>query len=190
MTTAKNNSPKAILFDMDGVLVDNHAYHVKSWEEFNKKYGKELSKEEFNDTINGRTSHAAIRYLFGQDIETAKMETHSEEKEAIYRRMYQEHIKPVPGLLALLDKLKEEGWLLAVATSAPTVNMDFTLDGLGITHYFDKFVNGSMVKEGKPAPDIYLKAAEVLNVPPGRCIVFEDSLSGIKAGQNAGKSSP
>lgn len=186
MTTPKNNQPKAILFDMDGVLVNNHEYHVESWAEFNKKYHKELSKEEFNDNINGRTSYSAIRYLFGEDIEQEKVIALADEKEAIYRRIYKEHMEPVSGLKGFLDRLKRDGWLLAVATSAPTINMDFTLDGLGIRHYFDNFVNSSMVKEGKPAPDIYLKAAEVLNITPGRCIVLEDSLSGIKSGQNAG----
>ncbi|WP_224997984.1 HAD family phosphatase [Cesiribacter sp. SM1] len=188
MTDKTKDSPKAILFDMDGVLVNNHDYHVKAWEAYGEKHGRFLSKEEFDEHVNGQTTKSVIRYMYDNNISEEKVQQLSDEKEELYRALYKPHMAPVAGLLKLLDQLKSSGWLLAVATSAPTENLRYTVDGLEISHYFDAFVDssGADIKNGKPAPDIYLKAAKVLNVPPGRCIVFEDSMAGITAGQRAG----
>jgi beta-phosphoglucomutase len=188
MTNSPKDSRKAILFDMDGVLVNNHIFHVKAWEAYGEKHGRYLNKQEFDEHVNGQTTKSVIRYMYENNISEEKVQELSDEKEALYRELYKPHLAPVPGLLELLDKLKNSGWLLAVATSAPTENLRYTIDGLEISPYFDAFVDssGADIKNGKPAPDIYLKAAKVLNVPAGRCIVFEDSIAGITAGQRAG----
>ena len=179
---------KAIVFDMDGVLVNNHGYHIKAWKEFCQRYHKELSEDEFEQHVTGRPVWDTIRYLFGDSTSQEKIRQLGEEKEEIYRSLYKPHMAPTPGLYPLLDALHEKGWLLAVATSAHTQNLHFVLEGLGISDYFTATADSLGVKRGKPAPDLYLKAAEILEIPPGRCIVFEDSKAGITAATEAGMS--
>lgn len=186
MKQKDHSASKAVLFDMDGVLVDNHSFHVAAWNEFCSRHGKQLTEEEFNSHVNGHTIQSVIRYLFGSALSPQETEALGEEKEAIYRRRYAPHMQPVPGLESFLMRLQQAGWQLAVATSAPTKNLHFVLKGLKIEKYFTVCVDSTGVKNGKPAPDIYLKAAEALNMPAKRCIVIEDSLAGIAAGQAAG----
>ena len=175
-----------LLFDMDGVLVDNHSYHVQAWNEFCSRYHKHLNKEEFDRHVNGRTVQEVVTYLFGPEIPQEKILQYSNEKEEVYRSLYRPHIKPVAGLLNFLQKCREEDIPTAVATSAPTINMDFTLDTLELKQYFSVLKDSSGIERGKPEPEIYLKTAEALKAPQENCVVFEDSLSGIQAGKAAG----
>lgn len=177
---------KAVIFDMDGVLINNHSYHVKAWEEFCKRHNKKLSEAEFEQHVNGRPSKDTIAYLFSNNTPAKEVQQLSEEKESIYRDIYQPHLKATSGLHTFIDSLQQAEWLLAVATSSPKVNLRFILEGLGISHYFPTTVDSSGVKKGKPAPDLYLKAAEILDIAPRRCIVFEDSKAGITAAKKAG----
>ncbi|WP_017733467.1 HAD family hydrolase [Nafulsella turpanensis] len=178
--------PFYLIFDMDGVLVDNHQYHVKAWNEFCSRYHKHLSKEEFDRYVNGRTVTEVTTYLFGPETSKEKILEYSNEKEEIYRSFYRPHLKPVEGLLPFLQKCREDDIPTAVATSAPTINMDFTLDTLGLKQYFSVLKDSAGIEKGKPDPEIYLQTANALNAPPAGCVVFEDSLSGIRAGKAAG----
>ena len=178
--------PLYLLFDMDGVLVDNHSFHVQAWNEFCSRYHKHLSKEEFDRHVNGRTVQEVVAYLFGPETPKKEILQYSNEKEAIYRSLYKPHLKAVAGLLNFLQKCQGENIPTAVATSAPTVNMDFTLDTLALKQYFSVLKDSTGIERGKPAPEIYLKTAEALKAPPECCVVFEDSLSGIQAGKAAG----
>jgi beta-phosphoglucomutase family hydrolase len=176
----------AVLFDMDGVLVDNMAYHKTSWFEFCHKYGLTLTDEEFTNFVSGRVSREVLEYVFKKSLTAEEVNRYTEEKEELYRTIYKPHIKPTDGLLPFLESLKENEAALAVGTSAPTSNIDFTLLSTGLKPYFHKIVDASFVKKGKPDPQIYLKAAELLGVLPQQCVVVEDSLLGIQAGINAG----
>jgi beta-phosphoglucomutase len=187
MKSTNSKTPaKAVIFDMDGVLVDNHAFHIKAWKAFSRRHQKAFSEEELNAHITGRSTAEIIPHFFGEGLSKAEIEQLGEEKEALYRQLYQAHLTPSPGLEAFLQQLRQGGWQLAIATSAPGPNLRFTLNGLGMGHYFATTVDSSGVARGKPAPDLYLKAAEVLEVDPKRCIVFEDSKAGIRAAQAAG----
>lgn len=176
----------AILFDMDGVLVDNHAYHVKAWQQFAQKHNLHLSEEEFDKHINGRTIEAALDYFFGSDKTEAEKKQLAEEKEQLYRDLYGPNLAAVAGLTNVLERLKQEGRQMAVVSSAMLSNIDMVLDGLNIRSYFDAIVHGSQVSKSKPEPDIYLYAAQQLSCEPRHCLVLEDSKSGIEAGWNAG----
>lgn len=177
---------RAAIFDMDGVIVDNHIYHVKAWETFCNRHGLPFTENDFRRRFFGKTNLDIFRGLIGNDISIPDSERMGEEKEAIYREIYREHIKPVEGLADLLKGFKEHGILTAVATSAPTSNLDFVVDTLALRDLFTAFVDASMITHGKPHPEIYLKAASLLNADPVNCIVFEDSVSGIKSGHAAG----
>lgn len=178
-------SKKAYIFDMDGVIIDNISFHITALKEFYARFGKTITDEYFQQHINGRTTQELIHDLVDNPSHEQVMEL-SEEKEVIYRKIYQPHLKATAGLLDFLQDAKSRGIKMAVATSAITSNVDFTLDGLNIRHFFDAIIDSTMVKKGKPDPEIYLKAADSLQTKTADCVVFEDAISGIKAAKNAG----
>jgi len=171
---------------MDGVLVDNGAYHYQAWKMFCDKFDILFSEDKFRTFFFGRTNEQVLGDLFKNDLTAHEIKQLALEKEQIYRDIYAPYLKPVKGLLSFLDNLKENKIPVGVATSAPKENVDFVLSGLNIQKYVDVIVDDSMVSNGKPHPEIYLKAAQLLNTEPGNCVVFEDSLSGTKSAFDAG----
>ena len=114
------------------------------------------------------------------------MKAYADEKEALFRKIYDQDIKPLDGLADFLEKLDGEKLPRAIATSAPRSNVDFTLSKTGVGRFFATILDDTFVEQGKPHPDIYLKTAKALNFEPGRCVVFEDSLAGVDSARNAG----
>jgi beta-phosphoglucomutase len=180
-----SRSSFAILFDMDGVIVDSNPYHKTALREFCEKHGYTPTEEELRAKIYGRTNRDWIRNVFGA-LPDEIIKKYADEKEAIYRRHYEQHIKPVTGLPGFLELLDKEKISRAIATSAPRINVDFTLSKTALTDFFPVILDESFVQNGKPDPEIYLKSAEALGYRPQDCIVIEDSLSGIEAGKRAG----
>ncbi len=174
----------AIIFDMDGVLVDNNDYHYKAFEVFCQKYKLDFTPEIYHKNITGRTNEMILQYLFG-DLSPEKVNELAFEKEKFYRDIFRPVMKPANGLLALLETIYTKGITCAVASNGPFENIDFVLDELDIRKYFKVVINPTMVKAGKPAPDIYLKAAELLGKSTDECVVFEDSPTGIIAARAA-----
>jgi len=177
---------QAVLFDMDGVVVDNLPYHVDAWLLFCERKGIPLTREIFYRELNGMNSKDTFEWFYKREMTRAEVEVLEEEKELIYRDFYREHIKPANGLLVFLKKLRAHDIKTALATSAGPGNIDFIVDGLGIRDQFDAIIGGAEVQKGKPDPEIYRKAASLVGVEPAACWVIEDSLQGIAAGQAAG----
>jgi beta-phosphoglucomutase family hydrolase len=177
---------EGIIFDMDGVIVDNYLFHIDAWGEFCKRHGLNFESEDFTKKYFGKNNADILKALFGRVLADAEVHQFGEEKEAIYRELYQPHIKPLDGLVNFMKELKILGKKIAIASSAPQSNIDFVVNNTGIKVYIDVTVNGNMVKLGKPNPDIFLKASELLGIQPANCLVFEDSFSGIQAAINAG----
>lgn len=177
---------EGIIFDMDGVIVDNYLFHIDAWGEFCKRHGLNFESEDFTKKYFGKNNADILKALFGRVLADAEVHQLGEEKEAIYRELYQPHIKPLDGLVNFMKELKILGKKIAIASSAPQSNIDFVVNNTGIKVYIDVTVNGNMVKLGKPNPDIFLKASELLGIQPANCLVFEDSFSGIQAAINAG----
>ena len=177
---------KAVLFDMDGVIVDNLPYHVEAWLLFCERNGIPLTKEVFYMELNGMNSKDTFEWFYKKEMTRAEVEVLEEEKELLYRGFYAEHRKPAEGLLDFLQELRAKGIKTALATSAGPGNIDFIVDGLGIRDQFDAIIGGAEVRKGKPDPEIYLKAAALVGVDPADCWVIEDSLQGIASGLNAG----
>ena len=177
---------KAVLFDMDGVIVDNLPYHVEAWLLFCERNGISLTKEIFYKELNGMNSKDTFEWFYKKEMTRAEVEVLEEEKELLYREFYAEHRKPAEGLLTFLDELRSRGIKTALATSAGPGNIDFIVDGLGIRNQFDAIIGGAEVTKGKPDPEIYLKAAALVGVAPEDCWVIEDSLQGIASGLAAG----
>lgn len=174
-----------LIFDMDGVIVDNYSWHLDAFVEFGKKHGLKITKEEFSKYF-GSTNHLIMNSLFNKNHTKDEITALSEEKETIYRELYRPFIKPVEGLPAFLEYALDHGIAVALATSAPHENVNFTLEATGLKKYFNVITDSSMVKHGKPDPEIYLLTAAKLGVPPSECIVFEDSVPGILSAQQAG----
>ncbi len=174
----------AFIFDMDGVLVDSNPTHKIALKQFCKEHGYDLTEQDLREKIYGRTNRDWLLNLFGE-LSEETIRQYAYEKEALFRKLYTD-IKPVDGLISFLDKLDRLKVSRAIATSAPRANVDFTLENIGTERYFGTILDDSFVTEGKPNPQIYLKSAKALGFPPDKCIVFEDSLAGVKAGKNAG----
>jgi HAD superfamily hydrolase (TIGR01509 family) len=178
-------SPIAFIFDMDGVLIDSNPFHKISLRQFCLKYGQDLTEQQLREKIYGRTNKDWIVNVFGL-MSHEQLMAYENEKEALFRELYQHDIKPVDGLIAFLDKLDEQQIPRAIGTSAPRVNVDFTLAKTHMEKYFSVILDEDFVTKGKPDPEIYLKVAAALNFKPEHCVVFEDSLSGVQAGKAAG----
>jgi beta-phosphoglucomutase len=175
----------AFIFDMDGVIIDSNPFHKISLRQFCKKYGHDLTEEQLREKIYGRTNKDWIVNVFGP-LDEKTLKAYGNEKEALFRELYANDITALEGLKDFLDKMDQQNIPRAIATSAPRENVDFTLSKTGTGKYFSIILDESFVSKGKPDPEIYLKTAAALGFKPEQCIVFEDSLSGVKAGKNAG----
>lgn len=177
----------AAIFDMDGTLINNTPYHFKSWQALYKKYGMgELSRETYYTVVSGVPVIETIRRVFGEGRNEDQLKALLNEKEEFYRKIYAPHIQPINGLENFLTELKNAGVKIAMGTSATEEDINFVFDHIPIRDDFSVIINSTMVTKPKPDPQVYIKAAKALNVPPERCIVFEDSLAGIKSGNTAG----
>lgn len=175
-----------VIFDLDGVIVDNGEYHFLAWKQFCGYNKISFSRENFRKKYFGGMNEEVLPRLFGRNLSKEELKKYGDEKEQFYREIYQPFLKPASGLIPFLDELKKNRIHIAVATSASPENVDFVLNGLKIKNYFDVIVDDSMVSKGKPDPEIYLKAAKLLNAKPANCVVFEDSISGTKSASLAG----
>jgi beta-phosphoglucomutase family hydrolase len=172
---------------MDGTLVDNTPYHFKSWQAlFKHHHLGELSEKTYKTDISGVPIIETLRRLFGDKYDEAGLQKLLDEKETYYREIYAPHLKPVNGLEIFLTELKEAGIKMAIASSATVADINFILNKIPIRDDFESIIDGSRVTKGKPNPQIFLKAAEDLKARPEDCVVFEDSLAGIKAANAAG----
>ena len=177
---------RGVLFDMDGVLVNNTQAHVKAFEIFCERYGVEDWQHKLQ-TAFGMGNDDIMRLILPEEIIREKgMKALGEEKEAIYREVYAPEIRPVRGLVELLEELRRRGIRCAVGSSGCRENVDFVLSNCGITAYFSCIVSGARGTRGKPDPEIYLLAAEGLHLPSAECLVFEDARVGITAARRAG----
>jgi beta-phosphoglucomutase family hydrolase len=176
----------AAIFDLDGTLIDNNTYHLQSWLQYLKDKNREMTEEEYKAKVNGRTNKDVIEYIYQRKMEDEEAMKYAHEKEAIYRQLYAPYIKPVAGLLELLEKLRSLSIPMAIATSGIQVNIDFLFEHIPIRSYFDVIVNSAHISKGKPDPEIYIKTAELLKVSPAECLVFEDAVVGINSAKAAG----
>ncbi|NYE60407.1 beta-phosphoglucomutase family hydrolase [Duganella sp. 1224] len=177
---------RAFIFDMDGTIVDNMAYHVKSWLAFFARRGHTLDADDFFRNTAGRQGHEIMRTYFGNALSKEESAALDCEKEALYRELYAPHLAPTAGFVDFIGRARAAGVRLAVATAAPPENIDFTLDGLALRQQFDAIAGAADVARGKPHPDVFLLAAERAGARPADSIVFEDAPLGVEAARRAG----
>ena len=177
---------KAIIFDMDGTLVDNMGIHLDIWVDFLADRGVTVTQEEFHRQTSGQRNPEIMRQFIDPNLSDVQVLELQEEKESLYRRLHANDMEPMPGSIEFFEAAQAQGLKLAVATSAYRPNVDFTLDGLQIRPYFQAVISAEDVVNGKPNPDPFLLAAQKLGVPPEQCLVFEDAESGVEAARRAG----
>ena len=177
---------KAVIFDMDGVLVDSQPYHFKADIDTMAEYGV-IKDQKFYEAFAGTLTDNRMRTLrdmFGLDVPAEELIEKREKM--ILDVMANEDIKPVSGIPELLRSIKALGLKTAVASSSGIELIKLVLDRLGIAVYFDSITSGNDVKRGKPSPDIFLLAAERIGAEPSECLVVEDSENGVRAAKAAG----
>lgn len=176
---------QALIFDMDGTMVDNMMTHHRGWQKTLAVYGLDLTLEEVMATCHGKNMEI-IERLFPGKYNAEERERISFEKESWYRSIFLPELKLIAGLAELLETAQKNGIPMGIGTAAPKENVDFALDNLGIRHYFQAVIDGDDVKKGKPDPEVFFKVADKLGVPYAECLVFEDSPTGAKTALNAG----
>lgn len=171
---------------MDGTLVDNTPVHLRAFGIFCARYGVRGWEENIS-SVFGMGNDDIMRLVMPAEIIRKKgLAALAEEKEAIYREIYAPEIRPIDGLVDLLEQLRNAGIRCAVGSSGCRTNVDFVLEKCRIGEFFDARISGDRVARCKPDPEIYLTAAAALGVAPGDCVVFEDAGAGIESAQRAG----
>jgi beta-phosphoglucomutase len=178
----------AVIFDVDGVLVDSYQAHYKSWLQMFAEHDVSFTEQDFRGTF-GRTSRDIIAALYGEVLSEAEMELWDDRKESLYRDIIRESFPAIDGAGELLDALHAAGFLLGVGSSGPPENIALTLECIGRANLFDAVVTRIDVTRGKPDPQVFQIAGERLDAEPGQCVVVEDAPAGIEAANRAGMAS-
>jgi beta-phosphoglucomutase family hydrolase len=184
MTT--DNAPRAVLWDMDGTLLDSAEYHWLAWQDSLHAEGYNVTREQFEASF-GQRNDTILRGYFGPELTDDEIARIGGDKEAHYRNQVRERgIDLLPGVRRWLARLSAEGWRQAIASAAPLANVEAIVAALEIAPFFDAFVSAEDVQRGKPDPQVFLIAAERLTVAPARCVVVEDAPAGLEAARRAG----
>ena len=180
---------KAVLWDVDGTLVDSEEYHWLSWRDAMRGEGIELSYDTFLASFGQRNDRILGTWL-GADADPERVRRIGDWKEAEYRRLAETRgLQPLPGAREWLIALRAAGWKQSTASSAPFKNIETMLRVLDLSQYFDAFVSAEDVTRGKPDPQVFLTAAGKLCVEPARCVVVEDAAAGVEGARRAGMKS-
>ncbi len=174
----------AVLWDMDGVLVDTGELHYQSWVGTLHEYGLHFSRETFRRTF-GMNNRALVNLVFNQIPSEEFLAKISDTKESLFRRSAHGNVQPLPGVVDWILQLQAWGFQQAVASSAPMENVTVLMAEIKLDQLISTLVSGSDIP-GKPDPAVFLKAAQILGVPPDRCVVIEDSIAGLQAANAAG----
>jgi beta-phosphoglucomutase family hydrolase len=177
---------RAVLWDMDGTLVDSAEYHWQAWRDTMAREAFPITHEQFLATF-GQRNDSIIRQWLGEKAAPELIQRIGDAKEALYRQhVRKQGIKPLPGVTHWLQQLHQQGWLQAIASAAPRANIETILEVLSASDLFQAIVSAEDVHKGKPDPEVFLVAARKLGVPPEQCIVVEDAPHGVDAARAAG----
>ena len=178
---------QAFIFDLNGTMVHDMEYHTRAWQRlFNEDLGGSFTWDEVKLQMYGKNREVLVR-LFGPDrFSGEEMDRLGMEKERRYQQEFRPHLTLVPGLADFLARAHRRGIPLAIGSAAIPFNINYVLDNLNIRHYFRAIVSADDVAASKPNPEVFLRCAELLGVPPAECLVFEDVPKGAEAARNAG----
>ena len=174
-----SNLIQAVIWDLDGVILDSGEEHRKAWHRLAQQEGLPLTDAQFWATF-GQRNDAIIPKLWGPMFPEHIREL-ADRKEAYFREFVRDAATPLPGAIELLSELRDAGYAQALASSTPIENIQLISQVLDLKRFFSVLLSGEAVLHGKPAPDLFLKAAAELAVEPTRCLVIEDAVAGIEA---------
>lgn len=179
---------RGFIFDMDGVVINSNPYHKIAWETFLQK--KEIPVDDlyFENVLSGRTGPTSLKLIFGKNLSPDLLDKYLLEVDQAYQNILRqsEENLAIPGIYDFLDSIREQGHRLALATSAPPLNIEMGLENLKLQGVFDVVVGKVDVSKGKPHPEVYLTTLKAIGLPKENCIVFEDSKAGIQSALSAG----
>ncbi|MGC9454990.1 MAG: HAD family hydrolase [Phycisphaerae bacterium] len=176
---------KAVIFDMDGVLVDSYRAHYESWRKLAEAHGLEITEQQFAETF-GMTSREIIRRLWPDAAGDSEIPRWDAEKEQYYRDILREDFPQMAGSAGLIEALHEAGFAMGIGSSGPPENVQVVLEQLRGAEHISASVHGHEVSRGKPEPEVFLRTAEKLGVPPADCAVIEDAVAGLQSARRAG----
>jgi beta-phosphoglucomutase len=177
--------PAAVIWDVDGTLVDTAELHFRAWVELCRDLGRDFTRADFAATF-GQRNPEIIRHLFGERFDDAAIADLGARKEELYRAAARQGVDLLPGARPLLEGLHAAGIRQAIGSSAPLGNIDLIMRLTDTARFFDAVVSAEDTQRGKPDPQVFLVAAEKLGVPPRRCVVMEDAVAGVQAGRAGG----
>ena len=177
---------QGVVFDIDGTLLDNMAFHQEAFNTWAAKHGLPALTMETRHWMDGKRNRDIFPYLLKREMTVDEVELLADEKESLYRTLSKGRLSALTGLERLLQLLQARGLPVALATSAPHANVRHTLAELNFTTRLPLVARSDEVPRGKPFPDVFLKAAEMMGVDPTRCLAFEDAPAGIIAAREAG----
>ncbi len=181
-----NKHDRAVIWDLDGTLIDSSRYHWEAWQEVMAVESFTLTYEQYVADF-GKRNDEILRGRLGADLPDEFIARVSLAKEEAYRRLMRtKGLKLLPGAQYWLERFKAEGWSQALATSAPRGNIDAVFAALGVERFFDAVISSEEVRAGKPEPDVFLAAADKMGVAPRDCVVIEDAPAGLEAARRAG----
>lgn len=181
----KARNARAVLWDLDGTLVDSGEYHWRAWRDTMRAEGVEITYQQFLDSFGQKNDRILTNWL-GAGVTADTIRRIGDAKEALYRQLaVSEGLAPLPGAAEWVEHLRRDGWLQAIASSAPAENVRVMLRVLHLDRYFDATVSAEDVTAGKPDPQVFLAAAEKLQVPASACVVVEDAAAGVEAAKRA-----
>ena len=179
------NKEIAVIFDMDGVICHTNPYHSMAFREFFSTRNLAPTDEEFAEHMFGKSNKYILTHFLKRLIEGEEFVQLENEKEGLFRKIYEPHVIPIKGIVEFIDDLKSNGARIGVATSAPYANLELILSKVEISQHLGSVMASEDVKKHKPDPEVYLTSADNLGVSPQQCVVFEDSFSGVTAALNA-----
>jgi beta-phosphoglucomutase len=175
---------KGVVFDFDGVVVDSHPVHLRAWRKFLESTGRAVSEEQLQFILDGRRRDDILRHFLGALCDD-KLVEYGRQKEQLFRSEAAE-VRTIDGLVSFIEDLQREKLILSVASSGSRNRIDFLMQQLDLKKCFRVVITGDEVARGKPAPDLFLRAAHDLGIEPFELIAFEDAVSGVKAARSAG----
>ncbi|HLI71218.1 MAG TPA: HAD family phosphatase [Ktedonobacteraceae bacterium] len=179
-----SNSIQAVIWDLDGVVLDSSREHLRAWKRLAQEEGVIFTDQDFWATFGKRNDDIIPRYW--PITSTRQLQELANRKERYFREFIRETATFLPGAEELMRGLHEAGFAQALASSTPVENIKLISELLGLERYLSVLISGETVEHGKPAPDIFLRAAQELHVPASACLVIEDAEVGVQAAHNAG----
>ncbi|UOQ66658.1 HAD family hydrolase [Hymenobacter volaticus] len=181
-----NAAPYALIFDMDGVLIDNTDYQARAFQLLFRDLGLTTNARRLLERLNGMPATKILEIVFSTDVPKKKLTTYADQREFLYRTIYWDKRKEVAGLTEFLRAARAAGFKIGLGTGSGNDTIGYIIDHLDIRQYFDVVITKDDVDKGKPHADTYTVTARELGIPPERCVVFEDALVGEQAAYKAG----